>query len=61
MRELNDKAQKLYDELIDKINYYLDIMPKSKEKLIKTLDDLVDELLNEPVRQVTIRIMRKEK
>ena len=47
MPELNEKQQRLYDKLILGINMVCNEMPNTRDLMIKTLDELIEDLLNE--------------
>ena len=47
MAELNEKQQRLYDKLILRINLICNEMPKNRKFMINTLDELIEDLLNE--------------
>ena len=47
MAELNEKQQCLYDKLILAINIACYEKPNNREFMIRTLDELIEDLLNE--------------
>ena len=45
-RGLTTKEENLYDQLISMINVALIDYPKTRDKIIQAVDDLIDELLD---------------